>query len=115
MSSTYSDNSVSSKAVDGLKTDLSYGGGQCAISANDRKTAEWWVHLDGLYSIYNITIYTRTENLAWSKYFKNIFDFCMPVLNAYFNNIDNKFYLTSFIFVYLYNRHYQRRNHYNRQ
>lgn len=101
MSSAYSGLSDSSKAVDGLKTNLAYGGGQCAVSAYGHKTAEWWVDLGDLYvSIYNITIYTRTENLAWSKYLKNIFDGCMPVVNAYFNII--YIYLTSFIYVYLY-------------
>lgn len=73
MSSTYSGSSDSSKAVDGLKTNFSYSGGQCAISANNHKTAEWRVNLGDMYSIYNITIYTRTENLAWSKYLTQYF------------------------------------------
>lgn len=67
MSSTYSDNSVSSKAVDGLKTDLSYSGGQCAISASDQTTAELTVDIGDMSSITNISLFHRTENLPWSK------------------------------------------------
>lgn len=40
MSSTFSNFTSSNKAVDGQKTDLSYSGGQCAISENGYKTAE---------------------------------------------------------------------------
>nr|XP_034320329.1 uncharacterized protein LOC105337019 isoform X7 [Crassostrea gigas] len=50
-----------SNAVDGLKSDLSMGGGQCAIS-NWRQTATWWVNLTTIHSIRNITIYFRTDN-----------------------------------------------------
>ncbi|XP_052678192.1 scavenger receptor class F member 2-like [Crassostrea angulata] len=65
MSSTFSNFTSSNNAVDGQKTDLSYFGGQCAISKNEYKTAEWRVDLENLSSISNITIYFRTENLPW--------------------------------------------------
>ena len=35
----------SSNAVDGLKSDLTAWGGQCAVSADGFKTATWWVNL----------------------------------------------------------------------
>lgn len=56
-----------SNAVDGLKTDMSAFGGQCAISANYKKTATWWVDLGSIQNIHHITIYPRTDNKAWSK------------------------------------------------
>ncbi|XP_061194954.1 multiple epidermal growth factor-like domains protein 10, partial [Saccostrea echinata] len=54
----------SSNAVDGLKTNLSPGGGQCAISAGQR-SATWWVNLTSIYSIGEIWIYYRTDNNVW--------------------------------------------------
>uniref|UniRef100_A0A8W8NVX0 Uncharacterized protein n=1 Tax=Magallana gigas TaxID=29159 RepID=A0A8W8NVX0_MAGGI len=63
-----------SNAVDGRKSDLSQGGGQCAISYY-RQTATWWVNLITIHSIFNITVYFRTENSlqyfygGWSKFF----------------------------------------------
>lgn len=67
MSSTFSNFTSSNNAVDGQKTDLSYFGGQCAISKNEYKTAEWRVDLENLSSISNITIYFRTENSPWGN------------------------------------------------
>lgn len=55
-------------AVDGQKSDLSGKGGQCTLSNNDKRTAKWWVDLGGVVSIHSITIYYRTENLAWGNY-----------------------------------------------
>lgn len=56
------------KAVDGLKSNLSANGEQCAISNNDKVTAEWQVDLRGLYKIHHISIHYRTDNLQWSAY-----------------------------------------------
>lgn len=54
-----------SKAVDGLKTDLSYNGHQCTVSANEKLEAEWRVDLGAVLGIKNITIYYRTDNQLW--------------------------------------------------
>lgn len=56
-----------SNAVDGLKSNLHWSGGQCAISALEEETATWWVHLGRIHSIHHITLYYRTENDYWGK------------------------------------------------
>eukprot|EP00105_Crassostrea_gigas_P043578 XP_019927726.1 PREDICTED: protein jagged-1b isoform X2 [Crassostrea gigas] len=53
-----------SNAVDGHKSNLSSGGGQCAISYVSQ-TATWWVNLTTIHSIHHITIYFRTNNEPW--------------------------------------------------
>lgn len=50
------------RAVDGLKSDLSWSGGQCVLSSG-RHTAIWWVHLTSILSIHHITIYYRKDNV----------------------------------------------------
>ena len=52
-------------AVDGLKSNLSVVGGQCAQSGNNQQNATWWVNLTSILSIHHITIYYRTENSQW--------------------------------------------------
>ncbi|XP_065925748.1 multiple epidermal growth factor-like domains protein 10 isoform X2 [Magallana gigas] len=52
-------------AVDGRKSNLNGLGGECSMSAEKQRTATWWVNLESIYSIHNIRIYYRTENLAW--------------------------------------------------
>lgn len=49
-------------AVDGQKSNLTWQAGQCAISANHRQTATWWVNLTSIHSIHHITIYFKTNN-----------------------------------------------------
>uniref|UniRef100_K1PED4 Uncharacterized protein n=1 Tax=Magallana gigas TaxID=29159 RepID=K1PED4_MAGGI len=51
-----------SNAVDGRKSDLSLGGGQCAVSDYGIQTATWWVNLTRINSIHHITLYFMTEN-----------------------------------------------------
>ncbi|XP_052693306.1 multiple epidermal growth factor-like domains protein 10 isoform X2 [Crassostrea angulata] len=55
-------------AVDGRKSNLHGIGGECSMSANRKRTATWWVNLESIYSIHNIRIYHRTENLPWGPF-----------------------------------------------
>lgn len=57
-----------SNAVDGQKSDLTRNGGQCVVSAG-KETAILWVNLTSIHSIYNITIYYKTDNKAWGIVF----------------------------------------------
>ncbi|XP_052695877.1 uncharacterized protein LOC128174348 [Crassostrea angulata] len=50
-----------SNAVDGRKSNLSFGSGQCAESWYEQ-TATWWVNLTRIHSIHHITIYFMTNN-----------------------------------------------------
>nr|XP_022311298.1 multiple epidermal growth factor-like domains protein 11 [Crassostrea virginica] len=52
-------------AVDGQKSNLSWQGGQCAISENKQHKATWWVNLTRILSIHHITVYYRTGNTEW--------------------------------------------------
>ncbi|XP_062610404.1 multiple epidermal growth factor-like domains protein 10 [Saccostrea cucullata] len=53
------------KAVDGSKTDLSYSGHKCSVSADKRMNATWWVNLTDIVSIHDIVIYYRTDKESW--------------------------------------------------
>lgn len=55
-------------AVDGQKSNLTWQAGQCVISANNKRTAIWWVNLTSILSIHHITIYYRTGDAEWSTY-----------------------------------------------
>lgn len=56
-----------SNAVDSLKSNLHWTGGQCAVSALKKETATWWVDLGSIHSIHHITLYYRTDNTDWGK------------------------------------------------
>lgn len=63
-----------SNAVDGLKSDLSVWGKQCVVSANNKRTATWWVNLANISSIHHITIFFRTGNYVWGMLDRKRFD-----------------------------------------
>ncbi|XP_052695923.1 multiple epidermal growth factor-like domains protein 10 [Crassostrea angulata] len=54
-----------SKAVDGLKTNLSFYGQQCTGSANNKYEAILRVDLGAILGIHSITVYYRTDNVEW--------------------------------------------------
>lgn len=56
-------------AVDGLKSDLSISGGQCAVSAEGIGIAIWRVDLGSIHYIDHITVYFMTNNQPWGKNF----------------------------------------------
>uniref|UniRef100_K1QV60 Uncharacterized protein n=1 Tax=Magallana gigas TaxID=29159 RepID=K1QV60_MAGGI len=65
-----------SNAVDGRKSDLTWNGGQCAVSAA-RELAIWWVNLTSVHSIHHITIYFLTDTMP------SIFNTTCPVHGQY--------------------------------
>lgn len=54
-----------SNVVDGRKSDLRPWGGQSAVSADEKKTATWWVDLTRDHSIHHINIHYMTNNKEW--------------------------------------------------
>lgn len=52
-------------AVDGLKTNLSFFGGQCTQSGLYQYEAMWRVDLGAVLGINHITIYYKTDNVLW--------------------------------------------------
>lgn len=57
-----------SNAVDGQKSNLTRNGGQCVLSAG-KETAMLWVNLTSIHSIYNISIYYKTDDKPWGIVF----------------------------------------------
>nr|XP_022305738.1 platelet endothelial aggregation receptor 1-like isoform X1 [Crassostrea virginica] len=54
-------------AVDGQYTDLTYNGGQCAVSGWGQTTTEWRVDLGDVRSIHHIVIQYATGNRVWDE------------------------------------------------
>nr|XP_022306629.1 uncharacterized protein LOC111113003 isoform X3 [Crassostrea virginica] len=75
-------------AVDGRYTDLSAGGGQCAISEAGRFIAEWRVDLGKVFSIQSVKIRHRTENLPWDD--RNQYPSRFLGFSVYISNTTNK-------------------------
>lgn len=57
--------------MDGLKSDLSYLGGQCVYSMVSKDTATWWVNLLDIASIHHVTIYFMTGNQPFGMYLEH--------------------------------------------
>ncbi|XP_078330396.1 uncharacterized protein LOC144624464 [Crassostrea virginica] len=64
-SSTLWSDSGAERAVDRLYTNLTWYGGQCAMSVRGQTTAEWRVDLGGVRSIHHIVIQYMTDNRVW--------------------------------------------------
>ena len=59
------DSMKASKAVDGLKLNMSDYGDHCILSDERKRTATWWVNLTSILGIHHVTIYYRTEVYGW--------------------------------------------------
>lgn len=57
-----------SKAVDGLRSNLSYFAFQCTQSGSGQDVALWRVDLGSVLGIHHITLYYRTDSVLWGKY-----------------------------------------------
>nr|XP_022305736.1 uncharacterized protein LOC111112506 isoform X2 [Crassostrea virginica] len=75
-------------AVDGLYTNLSLWGRQCAVSDWDQTTAEWRVDLGGVRSIHHIVIQYATGNVLWDE--NNVYTGRFLGFSMYVSNTTNK-------------------------
>ena len=71
-----------SNAVDGLKSDLSYSGGQCVFSSG-QQTAIWWVNLTSILSIHYVTIYYMTNNSPWGMQLITCINYCYKMISEH--------------------------------
>lgn len=100
----------SSRAVDGLYTDRSYSGNQCAATG-DSYFALWWVDLGHVSRIDHIVMYFRTDNEPWGKkmmFAAQLFinDLCI-VWTFLFNVLYVLYHLKTFIISpFKYNKYY---------
>ena len=53
------------RAVDGLYSNLSLHGKQCAVSDNNHTTAEWRVDLGRVHNIHHVFLQFMTHNRVW--------------------------------------------------
>nr|XP_022308872.1 uncharacterized protein LOC111114722 isoform X2 [Crassostrea virginica] len=81
--------SGASNAVDGLKSNLAYNGGQCVISESRQYSATWWVNLTKVLGIHHITIYYRTDNLPFGP--SNPYTGRFLGFSLYISNTTNKY------------------------
>ncbi|XP_065923326.1 uncharacterized protein [Magallana gigas] len=84
-STYYKDSLNASNAVDGLKTNLSFIGGQCTHSGNGQYEAMWRVDLGAVLGINHITLYYKTENVLWGPdngYARRFLGFSVYVSNT---------------------------------
>nr|XP_034321299.1 receptor-type tyrosine-protein phosphatase T [Crassostrea gigas] len=82
------ENVEASNAVDGLNKDLSAFGHQCVVSADNQREARLHVDLQAVLGIHHITIYYRTDNVAWGP--GNGFVYRFLGFSVYISNTTNK-------------------------
>lgn len=73
-----------SNAVDGRKSDLSWDGGQCALSEYNKSTVTFWVNLTSIHSIHHITIYFLTSSSTLGTITLYFADYCHCIIKCAF-------------------------------
>lgn len=77
----------SSNVVDGLRSELTWNGGQCAFSES-KDTATLRVNLGSIHSIHNTIIYFMTGNLQWGP--SNLYASSFLGFSLYVSNTTDK-------------------------